>query len=92
MLSNKSFQFGQVGGVIYDFDQAGDVLPEHNHDDSTAHFSIVARGSFEVRGRGWKRIAKLGQIIDFPAGQFHEFEALEPGSRIVNVTKTAQAG
>lgn len=92
MLSNKQFQFGQISGVVYDFLESGDILERHSHDENTAHISIIARGSFEVRGDGWKRDALLGQIIDFPAGQFHEFEALEPGSRLVNVIKTAKAG
>jgi len=86
-LLSKPLVAGELSGTIYDFEVAGDVLPMHNHDETNAHITIVARGSVKASGEGWERIFKSGAIIDFPANQQHEFLALEDKTRIVNITK-----
>lgn len=73
--------------VIYDFDHVGDMLDMHNHKHGGAHITIVAKGSFKARGNGWEIDLQLGNVTDWQADQWHEFEALENGSRLVNVIK-----
>jgi quercetin dioxygenase-like cupin family protein len=86
-LLSKNLFAANLTGVIYDFEVAGDVLPMHNHDETNAHITVVARGSVKASGEGWERIFKSGAIIAFPANQPHEFVALEDQTRIVNITK-----
>jgi len=86
-LLNKPLAAGGLTGVIYDFEIAGDVLPMHTHDEDTAHLTIVARGAVRAHGTGWERELHAGAVLDFPAGQQHEFVALADNTRIVNVTK-----
>jgi len=78
---------GKIAGAVYDAEFANDVLPMHSHDDKTIHITIVSRGSFKVRGSGWEIVSKAGDIIDWLPGQSHEFIALEPNSRFVNIIK-----
>jgi len=78
---------GELSGTIYDFEVVGDVLPMHNHDETNAHITVVARGSVKASGEGWKKVFKSGAVIDFPANQPHEFVALQPNTRIVNIVK-----
>ena len=88
MLKQKQFAFGNLVGAIYDFSEANDVLPMHTHDDTTAHITIVSKGSFKAHGIGWEKTLVSGNVVDFPAYQSHEFIALEPGSRLVNIVKS----
>lgn len=78
-----------LAGTIYDFEEVGDVLPMHEHDEATAHVTVVARGAVRAHGNGWDREFEAGAVIDFPPRQRHEFVALEPRTRIVNITKAA---
>ena len=86
-LLSKNLSAANLTGVVYDFEVAGDVLPMHNHDETNAHITVVARGSVKASGEGWERVFKSGAVIDFPANQPHEFVALEDNTRIVNITK-----
>ena len=86
-LLSKNLSAANLSGTIYDFEVTGDILPIHNHDENTAHVTIVARGSVKASGEGWERVLKSGAVIDFPANQPHEFVALEDNTRIVNITK-----
>lgn len=79
--------FGSVQGGIYDADLEGDILPMHNHDESTVHITIIARGSFRAHGDGWETIMKAGDVVDWKVGQRHELIALEPNSRFINIRK-----
>ena len=79
--------FGKLKGAVYDFPEVGDILPKHTHDDATAHITIVAKGKIRVTAGNWVYEADAGKVIDLPAFQEHEFVALEPGSRIVNIIK-----
>jgi quercetin dioxygenase-like cupin family protein len=81
-------QFGKLQGIIYDFSEANDVLAMHSHDENTIHISVVSRGSFRVHnGGGWDITIKAGDVVDFEPNEQHEFIALEPNSRIVNIIK-----
>ena len=87
-LLSKPIAAGNLSGSVFDFEVAGDVLSMHIHDESTAHITIVSRGSIKMRGIDWERNYECGAILDCPAGQAHEFVALEPSTRIVNIIKT----
>jgi quercetin dioxygenase-like cupin family protein len=78
---------GKLSGVVYTFEQVGDVLPMHIHDEMTAHLTIVARGRVKAHGNEWSAEYGAGSVIDFPANQSHEFIALEDNSRIINIIK-----
>ena len=73
--------------AVYDFPEAGDELPLHNHDETTVHITIVQRGSFDVFGPSWelKADAFNNSVLDWQPGQPHGFKALEPNSRIINI-------
>ena len=83
---------GSLRGTMYDFEKAGDILGKHNHTESTAHITIVARGKLKAYSHDWELEAIAGQILDFPAGQPHEFMALEDNTRIFNIIKNPVAG
>ena len=87
IVSPKPFEFGKLKGAIYDFPEIGDVLPKHIHDEATAHITIVAKGKIRVTAGNWIEDIECGKVVDLPANQEHEFVALEPESRIVNIQK-----
>ena len=78
---------GDIRGAIYDFAQAGDILPKHVHDEMTNHITIVARGKIKAYSHDWATEAGAGQIIDFRVGEPHELLALEDNTRIINIIK-----
>jgi quercetin dioxygenase-like cupin family protein len=86
-LLSKPITAGNLSGAVFDFEVAGDILPMHIHNESTAHITIVARGSMKMRGIDWERNYECGAILDCPAGQAHEFVALEDNPRLVNIIK-----
>jgi quercetin dioxygenase-like cupin family protein len=53
-LLSTPLSAGSLNGVVYTFEQVGDVLPMHTHDEMTAHLTIVARGRV-------KHMAMVGQ-------------------------------
>jgi quercetin dioxygenase-like cupin family protein len=87
MLSSKPLEIGDICGSIHDFGVAGDVLPKHNHDESTVHITIVARGKIKAYSHDWETEASAGEIIDFRPNEPHEIMALENNTRIVNIIK-----
>jgi len=87
MLKNTQIEMGDLRGTIYDFLEVNDVLPMHSHDSTTVHITIVARGSFKVNSLTWEKTVTAGNVIDWQSNQSHEFIALEPNSRIVNIIK-----
>ena len=87
MMISKPIAFGNLTGMMYDYPEAGDVLPMHTHDETNNHISIVAKGSFKAHGDGWEMTLVAGNVVDWPANQAHEFIALEPHSRLVNIQK-----
>jgi quercetin dioxygenase-like cupin family protein len=89
MMIHKPITYGKLNGAIYDAAEVDDVLEMHTHGESDVHITIVARGSFRVHGTGWEMVAKAGDVLDWKPGQAHEFIALEPNSRFVNIVKGA---
>ena len=87
MLLVKQFDFVDIKGAMYDFEKAGDVLPKHNHNQNTAHITIVARGRLKAYSHDWEKEAVAGQLLDFPVNQPHELMALEDNTRIFNIIK-----
>jgi quercetin dioxygenase-like cupin family protein len=87
LLVNQLENLGDIRGVMYDFEFAGDVLPKHNHDENTVHITIVARGKLRAYSHDWEQTATAGQILDFRAGEPHELAALEDNTRIINIIK-----
>jgi len=87
MLNTAPFVFGDLRGAIYDYPEAGDILPMHTHTEDNVHISIVARGSFKISGEQWEMIGKTGDVIDWRPYQAHEFIALEDNSRLINIVK-----
>jgi hypothetical protein len=85
-LRNSPLDVGRLRGTVYDFDDAGDLLPMHVH-QTDVHITIVALGSFVARGAGWEISLEQGKIYDWDEGQWHEFEAMEPMSRLINIIK-----
>ena len=90
MMNTKMVTWGKLSGSIFDAPEVGDILPMHNHDENTVHITIVARGSFMVKGDGWEMTSKAGDVIDWKPGQAHELIALEPNGRFVNIVKGVQ--
>jgi quercetin dioxygenase-like cupin family protein len=86
-LSSNGFEAGNLKGIIYDFEFAGDTVEMHSHDETSTHITIVALGAIKIKGAGWKKELKAGGVIDFLPWQLHEFVALEDNTRIVNITK-----
>jgi quercetin dioxygenase-like cupin family protein len=78
---------GDISGSMYDFEKVGDVLLKHNHDESTAHITIVARGKLKAYSHDWEKETIAGQLLDFRAGEPHELMALEDNTRIFNIIK-----
>jgi quercetin dioxygenase-like cupin family protein len=86
-LLSTPLSAGKLRGIVYTFEQVGDVLPMHTHQEGDAHITIVARGRVKAHGNEWSAEYGAGSVIDFPADQSHEFIALEDNSRIVNIIK-----
>ena len=59
----------------------------HTHGENDTHISVVSKGSFKAHGDGWEITLVAGNVVDWPAHQEHEFIALEPNSRLVNIIK-----
>ena len=87
LLVNELKSLGDIKGAMYDFEKSGDILPKHNHDEKTAHITIVARGRLKAYSHDWEKEIFAGQIVDFPSGEPHEFMALEDNTRIFNIVK-----
>jgi hypothetical protein len=87
MLDIKPFQFGFVKGSVHDFQETGDTLAMHRHEEADNHITIVAKGSFKAHGHGWEMTLVAGNVVDWPVHKDHEFIALEPNSRLVNIIK-----
>lgn len=87
LLVNVLENLGDIKGTQYDFEKVGDTLPKHNHDESTAHITIVARGKIKAYSHDWEVEGVAGQILDFRPNEPHELMALEDNTRIFNIVK-----
>jgi quercetin dioxygenase-like cupin family protein len=82
-------RLGDLQGSMFDFETAGDILAKHNHTEQDVHITIVAKGKIKAYSHDWEMEASAGQLLDFRAGEPHEFMALEDGTRIFNIIKKA---
>jgi quercetin dioxygenase-like cupin family protein len=87
LLAKRLEDLGDLNGVIFDFEKAGDILPKHVHTEEDVHITIVARGKIKAYSHDWEAEACAGQIIDFRVGEPHEIMALEDDTRIINILK-----
>ena len=87
LLVKQLENFGDIQGSMYDFEKLGDILPKHNHDENTAHITIVARGKVKAYSHDWSMDAVAGQLLDFRPNEPHEIMALEDNTRIFNIVK-----
>ena len=87
MLIPNQFNLGDLHGSMYDFEEAGDVLIKHNHDENSVHITIVARGKIKAYSHDWEKEAVAGQLLDFRPNEPHEIMALEDNTRIFNIVK-----
>ncbi len=93
MPRTTSVNPGKLYCTIYDFDEAGDTLPLHVHDETNNHITVISRGSFRAFGNEWEVVVKAGDFLDWKPHDPHGFEALEPRSRLVNIVKgSGEAG
>lgn len=87
MLLSKMYKYGPLQVTIYDFENEGDILDMHTHGEDDVHISIIARGSLSVFTPNSDRTLKNGAVLDWQAGEWHGFKALEPKSRLINIVK-----
>ena len=87
MLLGEKFSTGDLNGTIYDFQFVNDILPEHEHDETNVHVTVVCRGKIKAYNKIWSQEAVAGQIINFKVGEPHEIMALENNTRIINIVK-----
>jgi quercetin dioxygenase-like cupin family protein len=79
---------GSIVATIYDFASPGDILPMHTHTSQDVHITIISSGSIRVKTPDGKTADfSARDHIEFMPGQPHEFESLEPNTRITNILK-----
>jgi len=84
-------EIGSLRLSVHDFATPGDILPMHVHDENTAHITLIQSGAVLVRTPEKTATYCVPDILDFPAHEPHEFEALEPNTRITNIVKRMPA-
>lgn len=62
--------------VRYEFDDAGDAIPEHSHGEGLAHNVVVLRGRVAINNVQHD----AGSIVDFDWAEPHTIRALAPGT------------
>jgi quercetin dioxygenase-like cupin family protein len=87
MLLTKDANFGGLKVLIHDFQEVGDTLPLHVHDQRSVHITVVARGRIKAFSHDWQKEASAGVVLNFREGEPHEIVALEANTRIVNVLR-----
>ena len=87
MLLSKELSVGDIRGMIFDFENAGDVLSKHIHNEDTVHITIVTKGKIKAYSHDWEQEGIAGQILDFRPNEPHEIMALEDNTRIINIVK-----
>ena len=90
MMKVEPKQFGKLVGSVYSFEEVGDTLPMHDHTEGGVHVTFILSGSFRIHGGGWGMVIGAGGFVDWEPGQSHEFIALEPNSRCLNIVKSFQ--
>ncbi len=81
MIRFKWYESGDLFGVHYTFEKAGDALPNHAHARETLHNVIVLKGAI----RECDTIVQAGNVHDFDGSQLHLITALIAGTQILNL-------
>lgn len=81
----NSFAFNGVAFNVYLLENAGDVLPVHDHDFS--HLTRCEFGEIEAFDESGpiKRAVPADSPFEFPAHRRHGIRAITAGARFVNI-------
>lgn len=85
MTRFEHYLSGNVFGIKYTFDEAGEGLPRHSHDAVTAHNVCVLRGKVSVLFDDEVKQLGAGDIYDFDGGRPHSIMALTANACILNL-------
>lgn len=75
-----------LSGVEQDFPEIGDTLPMHSHDESSIHLTFIKRGAIRAHGPWGEKVLRQGDLVEWRANEPHEFVAIEPGTRAVQIS------
>jgi mannose-6-phosphate isomerase-like protein (cupin superfamily) len=79
MLTFKHYRSGSLYGIQYRFTCPGEALPEHAHDETTAHNIIVMQGQVNLTfDNGDFQTLNAGDICDFDCSRPHRIIASGP--------------
>lgn len=75
-------------GFILTFENPGDILPMHSHQEDTVHVTCIMRGRFRVHGPtiGDNEYSE-GTFLDWAVGTEHEIIALTANARLAQFLK-----
>lgn len=82
--------YGSLFVVGFQFEFAGEMVPEHTHEIGDGHIMVVTGGSVLLGGPtfGEGKTVNRGELYNFTDGeQTHSITALEDGSAIFNMYK-----
>ena len=86
-MRSINIERGNVRGTQFTFDK-GEGLPEHDHDETTAHMIFMQAGSVKLTVKGHDPITLVPpNIYDLAPNSPHAIEALENGTVIWNPIK-----
>jgi hypothetical protein len=84
MIKFLTYRSGDLHGVQYHFEKAGDKIPEHDHTRVGDFHNIVCLlGSVRVTSPELDSVVAAGEVLDFNGALPHTITALEP-SKIIN--------
>lgn len=83
MITFQHYQSRKLYGIHYQM-PAGESLPEHAHDERTAHNIIVLKGYVLLTLRGQAEHLFQGEVFDFDGTERHKITAVED-SEILNL-------
>lgn len=83
----KHYKSGDIFGIIYTFDKAGEGIYMHSHKQNLLHNTVVLRGSILMYGPNGENsiVIRAGQIHDFDSSLPHEIAALEDDTTLINI-------
>jgi PKHD-type hydroxylase len=92
MPSIQNIKLEDLPMLVYDYNETGDTLPTHNHDENTSHVIIVAKGRVRLKvfnpdGSVIETEHDAGSIVDTFAGYPHGIVSLTDGARTIHIPK-----
>jgi quercetin dioxygenase-like cupin family protein len=85
MIHFQHYSCGDLFGIAYTFDKAGEGLRMHSHEREAEHNVIVLRGSILIYGDIEPETIEAGHIFTFESHKKHEIAALQPDTAIINM-------